>query len=211
MATLTLCSELKATRADLEALPVPEPMGKKHFPIPHIDLVRGLDAAFRAYGLEIVEEQLGLNDNGLRLFAAVRVRALKGDLTSFARDGQDFAVGYRSGNDKSVSLKMAAGVAVFVCSNLELHGDNLLLNRKHTPGLGNGGLSNELDAAIGKYVVQQKDYVRMQDKARAMELGINRAKCLIYDAFRADVLPPCDFVKVDRNFFHPEPEWNDQC
>jgi len=211
MSTITLCSELRVTRADLKALPTPARLGPRHFPVKHIDLVTNLDEVLKANDLEIVEEKLGLNgEDGERLFAATIVRPQPNSpLSSYARDGQDFALGYRSGNDQSLCLVFIAGVGVFVCSNLELHGDSVLLKRRHTTGLGDGGLGEELNRGIGKYVEQQKGYVILQDQAKKKELGEEKAKSLIYDGFRAGILPGSAFTKVDRNFFRPEPEWTD--
>ena len=108
MSTITLCSELRVTRADLKALPTPARLGPRHFPVKHIDLVTNLDEVLKANDLEIVEEKLGLNgEDGERLFAATIVRPQPNSpLSSYARDGQDFALGKNREGDADMLGKL---------------------------------------------------------------------------------------------------------
>ncbi len=67
--------------------------------------------------------------------------------TSPALSNGDRGLGldFRHGNDQSMSLHLVAGTRVFVCDNLTLSGDMIVLRRKHTKGL---SLRDEVRAGI---------------------------------------------------------------
>jgi len=205
------CDAFKTTRQDLAALPIPESMGTRHKPIPHIDFIEELDGVLKDAGLEVTTEKLGVTPNGMKLFGALTISPCllqRSILNDHRRAGQGFALAYRKANDQSMAIKLLAGLKIFVCDNMAMTAseDAICLGRKHTTGI---DLRGELQKGIHTYIGKQQRFVTMMDRAREYKLEDEDAKLIIYDAFVNNVLPGNRFPKVHRNYFEPEPEWKD--
>ena len=64
--TARICAQEHVTRDYLRALPLPCSIGPRHMPVPHIDLVEGIDTCLANRGLEIASEDLGVAGNVTR-------------------------------------------------------------------------------------------------------------------------------------------------
>ena len=103
------------TREQLAALPAV--VGTDTFkPIAHIELVQTMEKVLRYRGVEIVKEQYALRRDGSRLFGTF-------DLNYPGLAGTRAAIGFRTANDKTMSIQIVAGMTVFVCDNVVLNGD----------------------------------------------------------------------------------------
>ena len=61
MGLMLHCGATEINRADLARLPIPEPMGPRHFPTPFINLVEETERAFKRIGnYDIVKEEYGV-------------------------------------------------------------------------------------------------------------------------------------------------------
>lgn len=193
------------TPDDLRALPAPEPVGPKHKPVPHIDLFETGEAVSRDLGLKWTQPQLVLNKDGSRLFGGAIVeptnRGLGATLRQSRPDGSAFALVFKSGNAGRVSITLAGGICPFICSNLDLHADAVVLKRKHTTGL---RLEAELREGLERYVESTVDFLRIREEAATLSLRDDEAKLAIFDAFDAGLLAPRFFPHVVRNYFAPE-------
>ena len=193
-----------ATRANLRALPTPATLGKKHRPVPHIELIETLERVCSARGLKWGREQLVTGRDGLRLFfggiITPKRTGLGRDLLDYRRPGQAFALAGKSGNDGRVSIQIGAGAHVSVCGNLDLHADLICLKRKHTVGL---RLEAELEEAIERYVEHTRRFVEVTDAAAQRVITDEEAKLRIFDVFQQGALAPRFFPHVARNFFAP--------
>ena len=82
-----------------------------------------------------------------------------------------FAIGLRTGNDRSLALQLICGVRVFVCSNMAFSGDFLALKRKHTAGLSLDVL-DDYDSLYEPHLIGQRAWPLMKlrrfDEARAV-------------------------------------------
>lgn len=204
------------TRAELATIPTPPPRGARHRPVPHHELVGTLDGVLREAGLTIADERYAVARNGGRLFGVMTVRPNEGHvLQSAVREGQEFAIGLRSGNLGDVSIKLVASLKVVVCTNLAVAGTgsgtgsgngSVSLRRKHTTGL---RLEPALREAVGKYQEQQLGFVAVTDKARQLELTDDQARLAIFGAFERRIVSPRLFPEVVANYFAPRPEWTD--
>ena len=207
MHTVELCLHTgetdRVTRDALRALPLPQPLSRRHRPVPHIELVEALQEQLDRRGLVITREQLALRRDGQRLFGTM-------DLTWQAQEpaagDEGLALGLRQGNDLSYAIEIVAGQRVFVCDNLALYGEVIAVRRKHTAGL---RLQEELAAGIDRYL----EYVgRLVDGIAALkerEIANEDAKRAIYDVFAQRILPLRFFDDVDRAYFRPEADWAD--
>lgn len=113
-----------ATRDDVFGTDTPDPTDT-HFPVPHAALVETVERHIHNSGFEVVREEYGLWNEGMRMFG---VWALTN-----GQEDKDFqlAIGLRNAHDKSFSAGMAVGSRVFVCDNLAFSAE-IVIARKHT-------------------------------------------------------------------------------
>jgi hypothetical protein len=78
--------------------------------------------------IQIAKEEYAIQREGNYLFAALTTNWLNTGETAAA-------IAFRHSNDKTEAMKMYAGVSVFICENMALSGDEIILNRKHTTRL----------------------------------------------------------------------------
>jgi hypothetical protein len=94
-------------------LAVPTPAATTTWrPIPHGELLAGVQTTLERSGLRTVEEGHGLTRDGNRYFGLLRVQ-------NATPDG-DFGlvVGVRNSHDKTFPAGLVVGASVFVCDNL---------------------------------------------------------------------------------------------
>ena len=181
------------TRDQLVKLPTPEPTATWK-PIPHIELVETLADILAKNQIQIRQEQFALRRDGSTLFGVLQ---LAYDDTE---DGTA-AMGLRTSNDKSMSIQICAGLAVFVCDNLVFRGDLIALNRKHTSAL---NLRTELSGAVLRF---QDHFGRLTgeiEHLKERQLADAEAKVLIHDAFANGVMPVRFLPTVSLMYFHPQ-------
>lgn len=173
---------------------VPAPIATETFkPIPHIELVESLDKTIQAAGLSTVSEKLALRRDGQMLFG---VRTLGGLGTV---DGQA-ALGIRTANNKTMSLQMVAGLTVFVCDNLAFRGDMIALKRKHTSGL---SLGEELRQGLEQFKRHFEVLTNEIEGLKTRGLTDTEAKAIIFDVFRAGIMPTRFLPAVAKEYFEP--------
>ena len=185
------------TREQLMAIPAP--IGTDTFkPIAHFELIQSMQAILEHKGISIVKEQFAIRSDGSKLFGTF-------DLSLEGITGTGGALGFRTGNDRSMRLQMITGMRVFVCDNMAFSGDEIILNRKHTSRL---DLLPELMQAMDRFLLR---YAKLKDEAvglQGISLDDNQAKALIHDAFIREIMPLRFLPAVSRAYFNPEiPDW----
>jgi len=182
----------KVTRGELEVIPTP--MGTATFkPVSHIELVTSLQAILDSKGISIVKEQFAVRAHGSRLFGTF-------DLSLEGVNGSCASLGFRTANDRTMKISIVAGMSVFVCDNMVLSGDSVILNRKHTSGL---DLLPELMGAVGRY---QERYASLREQVASLAdltLTNESAKALIHDAFVREIMPIRYLPNVSKEYFNP--------
>jgi len=180
------------TRAQLQAIPAPEPTATFR-PIPHFELVDMLDRTLNQFGMHIESEQFAIRRDGSVLFGVFQL-AYGETLDGTA------ALGLRTGNDKTMSLQICAGLRVFVCDNLAFRGDMIALKRKHTAGL---NLKEELTVALIRF---QDHFGRLTGEISHLKerwLGDIEAKALMHDVFAKGLMPVRLLPEVSSAYFAP--------
>ncbi len=193
----------RVTRDTLRALPLPQPLSRRHRPVPHIELVEALQAQLDRRGLAITREQLALRRDGQRLFGTMD---LAWQARAPAPTDEGLALGLRQGNDLSYAIEIVAGQRIFVCDNLALYGEVIAVRRKHTSGL---RLPEELAAGMDRYLEYVGRLVDGIATLKEREIETAEAKRAIYDVFAQRILPLRFFDDVDRAYFRPETGWSD--
>jgi hypothetical protein len=195
------CGSQVISRADLEQLPAPLPLGPMHRPVPHHELAGILKEELNTAGYEVTHEEYAVQHRGLKLFGVMDLAPGSGITPGLSNGDKGLGLGFRHGNDQSMSLCLVAGVRVFVCDNLALSGDMIVLRRKHTTGL---SLKDEIRAGVERliqeYTALEQGILRLKDRG----LSDPEAKAIIYDAFvHRDVLPMRLLPQVGAWYFEP--------
>lgn len=118
------CGGEVATAAELDLVPIPAAT-ESYQPVGHGDITKFLKTlgGDLLTGYHLARESYGLAREGQRFFG---VHVYQNDNANLG-----LAVGFRNSYDKSMSLGIVLGAAVFVCDNLALKGDVSIM-RKHT-------------------------------------------------------------------------------
>jgi hypothetical protein len=163
----------------LAELPVPEPLGPRHKPIPYIDVATGLvDAAERA-GLRVLDTQwaVGKYRNVVDHWGQARridnaemvgLVTVEGGGLPEREDGA-WQIAYQGGQAEHIAQRLMTGINMFVCTNLALLGGEMVLKKKATSGL---YLLDELfDEALGRFLNQSAEIDALETKAYPAELA----------------------------------------
>jgi hypothetical protein len=181
------------TRAQLLAVPTPEPTATFR-PVPHYELIDMLDQVLNQASIHIRQEQFALRRDGAVLFGVLQL--------AYGKSGDGVAaVGLRTGNNKTMSLQICAGLSVFVCDNLCFRGDLIALKRKHTSGL---NLRVELAEAVIRF---EEHFGRLTGEVASLKerwLADLEAKALIHDVFTQGLMPVRFLPDVSKAYFEPQ-------
>lgn len=204
---LSHCGSRVVTLTELSALPAPEPLGPLHRPVPHHELVEVLKEELASAGYEVNREEYAIQHHGLKLFGVMDLAPKPGTSSNLSNGDKGLGLGFRHGNDQSMSLHLVAGARVFVCDNLILSGDMIVLRRKHTKGL---SLKDEVKAGIDRllleYAALEKGILRLKERG----ISDHEAKSILYDAFIQDgILPMRCLAKVGSWYFEPPADAED--
>ena len=180
------------SRAQLQALATPDPTATFK-PIPHFELVDMLDRTLNHSGMHITREEYAVRRDGSVLFGVLQL--------AYGENADGIAaLGLRTGNNKTMSLQICAGLSVFVCDNLVFRGDMIALRRKHTSGL---NLKEELALAVLRF---QDHFGRLTTEIAGLKdraLADLEAKALIHDVFAQNLMPVRFLPEVSRQYFAP--------
>lgn len=190
------------TLEQLKALPEPEPLGLRHKPVPHAQLVEGILAEVERRELVPVRTQLALGAKGHALFGVMDLQKVGVEATG--ERGVSF--GFRSSTNSSLAIKAVAGTRVFVCDNLALSGDMIAFLKKSTIGL-------DFKDMIAHGFDQFAEHVTVMDlhiaELGATALSDGEAKQRIFDVFNAGIMPVRLFDDVARIYFQPTEDMTD--
>jgi len=189
--------------SDLYALGTPEPMGPRHRPIPHYEVVEAITKQVHDRGWTVAKTQLGVAQKGHMLFGVMDLRdyRVQGvDSSALQRDGLGTCFGFRSSTNQSFALRGVAGARVFVCDNLSLSGSEFVMRHKLTLYL---NLQLLISEALNKFVHQSRALLADMDRLRHTILTETAAKTRIFDLFNAGAMPLHLFDDVSRCYFHP--------
>lgn len=184
------------TREQLAAMLPPQPQGRFHTPVAHIELIQMLEYSVKeTLKAEVRSEQFAVRKDGAMLFGVM-------SLTYRERDDLSAAIGFRHSNDRSMSLQFVAGMSVFVCDNMVMRGDTIFLREKHDVRTLN--LQAQLTAGLGVYAKQVAMLESETDALRTTLLDDNAAKAFILDAFVKHHVMPINLMSdVVTAYFEP--------
>lgn len=205
------CGAEVVTYDDLKALPAPIPRSKVHAPVPHHEFVDKLHSVLSENGWSVRREKFSVSKDTNRLFGVMDLDRESG---GFQIPGIGTSLGLRQSNGGDMSAQIVAGGQVFVCDNLAMKGDEVILK---VPHLVDHPILPAIEDAIDLLGPQQKDLELTIEKAIETNLTPYQAKSLFWDLFaRHQTIPTRFAAQADRIYFDPEAaeapeviEWRD--
>ncbi len=193
-----------------ELADIPTPQATSSWrPVPHIDLVTGLQEGLdragvihAARGVAIREAQYAVSPSGEKLFGVFKLD------TPSDIPGAGWSMGFRNSHDKSLRISAIAGMNVFVCDNLAFSAKAIMFNRFHNPAL---SLRFEIERGIQTYFTSMRALEGDVTAARARVLDDDTAKRMMFDLFYEGVLSQTLFEPVARNYFRAEQLGYEDC
>jgi hypothetical protein len=157
MALLLHCGAEPAKLKDLAEVPLPKAT-KSYQPVGHDDLANMLSELANSLlsGFTHVKSDFGLARYGQQMFG---VHTYKN-----SDENLGLSIGFRNSYDRTLSIGIASGAAVFVCDNLALTGDIAVL-RKHTLNV----QSDIEQMAISTIFKSRSAYFQVRDDAKIMQ------------------------------------------
>ena len=144
----TLISSNRVTMDTLSDIKVPDKT-HSYVPVSHIDFINNTkNIADRILDKhQLYKEQYGVARDGKQMFGTLTYKE------SFHDDPQDIglSIGIRNSYDKSMSLGLCSGASVFVCENLMMTGE-IVVMRMHT-----GSIIDELKGLIFNALLKAED------------------------------------------------------
>lgn len=195
-ATATLVAHRGATlvsRQDLAKYEPPEPT-KSWKPVKHSLIVDLMHEELDRREIQVAKEEYAIQREGNYLFAALVLNWLRDDDMSAA-------IAFRHSNDKSEAMKMYAGVSVFICDNMVLSGDEIILNRKHTTRL---NVAAELTKSFDRYNDGTLVLQRNIGDLKAGPLSLGDAQRKLFEVFYRRMLPARMLVPVTDSYLSKE-------
>ncbi len=187
----------EATKADLAAVPVPEPTESYH-PVPYGRFIEEVELHVPRFGLKVESEAFALAREGAQMFGVLTCANGKP-----ARD-YALAIGLRNSVDRSLSVGLVAGVHVVVCQNLAFSGE-VSMHRKHT-----AHVFRDLPDLIYRMLSQVTSMrERIDGEIAAMkvrELPPAHAHHLMVEAVKAEVVSASRLPKVIEAWEEPKHE-----
>ena len=193
------CGGEAATLEQIAAVPPPEETDS-YKPLPHYDLAFNTmkigEEMMGLRGFKVGKAAFGLSHEGRRMFGLVSFKN--------GTQGMGLAVGFRNSYDKSMSAGFAIGGRVFVCDNLALAGE-LVVMRRHTGGIIEE-LRDKLVLTFHRAYQTWDSLVNDRNRMQACELSSDRAHELIGLAFGRKLIGPRQFLNVVREWRTPRHE-----
>ena len=187
----------QATKADLAAVPVPEPT-ESYYPVPYGRFVEEVELHVPRFGLEIKSSEFALAREGAQMFGVLTCTNGHG-----AKD-YALAIGLRSSYDRSLAVGATFGSRCFVCDNLAFSGE-VSMSRRHTVNV-----FRDLPDLIYKMLSQVSSMRERIDAEitamKACELPLAQAHHLMVEAIRVNVMPASRLPKVIEAWEEPQHE-----
>lgn len=182
------------TREQLDLVAMPEAT-ESYVPVSHYHLADRLltisQDILRDYVL--IGENYGIARNGNQLFAVLKFKNSQCDI--------GLSIAFRNSYDRSMAIGMAIGATVFVCDNLALKGE-IVVMKKHTKNV----WAELEETAIATIYKSQKNYEQIVadvDSFKALPLENTEAFQLMGVLFGNNVVSPRQMTVLKGEWLRP--------
>lgn len=198
MSQVSLCKHTDSKlvgRHDLDLIQVPAATDS-YIPIAHYQMAELIATASQDVLKDyvLVSESYGLARKGNQLFAVLNFR---GDSAEMA-----MSIAFRNSYDKSLSFGMAFGAQVFVCENLCLHGD-IVVMKKHSKNI----WDTLEDTVIANIFKAQRHYEKVlidSERLKGRPLEDRSAFQLMGLLYGLDIVSPRQLATLRDEWLNPQ-------
>jgi hypothetical protein len=143
--------------SNLLAVPLPEKT-ETYTPVPHRILINEIQDKLAARNMQVINRSYSSNNNGQQMVGRFAIQADDSEM--------NMMLGFKNSYDKSMTVGLAAGARVIVCSNGMVTGDMVAMKRKHT-----GAVLEELhDYIIDAVNMLEDNFIELKKDKEIMEL-----------------------------------------
>jgi len=192
-ATATLVAHRGATlvsREELAEYEPPEPEGRWK-PVKHSLIVDLMHEELKRRQIQVAKAEYAVQKDGNYLFAVLTLNWLRDQEMSAA-------LAFKHSHDKTEAMKMYAGVRVFICDNMALSGDEIILNRKHTTRL---NVAAELTKAFDTYKNGVLMLQRNIEDMKGWMMTQTAIEATLFEIFYRRILPARMLVPIADSFY----------
>ena len=191
------CGGTPATRPELDLIVMPDKT-ETYCPISHYELANRIVTVSQDMLSDyvMIGESYGIARNGNQLFAVLN---FKGESNEMA-----MSIAFRNSYDKSLAFGLAFGAQVFVCDNLAISGD-IVVMKKHSKTI----LDTLDDIIIANIFRARQAYQKIlfdSDKLKRRPLLDNQAFGLMGLLFGKDLVSPRQLTKLRQEWTAPSHE-----
>jgi len=188
------CGGQAITRQELDLIQIP-PKTETYTPIPHFELANRIVTVSQDMLSDyvMIGESYGIVRNGNQLFAVLNFQAESKEMA--------MSIAFRNSYDKSLSFGLAFGAQVFVCDNLALTGD-IVVMKKHSKGI----MDTLDDCIIANIFRARQAYQKIlfdSDKLKRRPMQDNQAFGLMGLLFGRDLVSPRQLTKLRNEWTNP--------
>ena len=191
------CGGQALSRQELDLIQLPAKT-ETYTPIPHFELANRITGVSQDMLTDyvMISESYGIARNGNQLFAVLN---FQGESREMA-----MSIAFRNSYDKSLSFGLAFGAQVFVCDNLALTGD-IVLMKKHSKTIMDT-LDDCIIANIFRARLAYQKILFDSDKLKRRPLLDNQAFGLMGLLFGKDLVSPRQLTKLRKEWISPSYE-----
>lgn len=185
------------TRDRLDLIPMPEPT-ESYVPVSHYHLADKFLTISQDIlrDFVLIGESYGIARQGNQLFAVLKFKNDKSDL--------GLSIAFRNSYDRSMAIGLAVGASVFVCDNLALTGE-IVVMKKHTKNV----WAELEETAIATIYKSQKNYEQIVADAeafKALPLENMEAFQLMGVLFGNNIISPRQLTVLKSEWLRPRYE-----
>lgn len=192
--TLSLYTGEECSREALDLIPLPQET-ETYRPLSHFQLANKMMSVSQdmLHDYVLVGERYGIARKGNQLFAVL----------SFQGESREMglSIAFRNSYDKSMSFGIACGAQVFVCENLALQGD-IVVMKKHTKTI----WDTLEETVLGAIYRAQKSYEKVlidSDRLKQRELVNRDAFQLMGLLYGMDIVSPRQLTILKQQWLTP--------
>jgi len=191
------CGGEGVDREALDLIPLPEATDS-YVPVSHYDLTGRVkvfcEAILKDYAL--IGESYAIARNGNQMFALLKFR------TEDEETG--LSVAFRNSYDRSMSIGLAVGATVFICDNLALQGD-LVVMKKHTKNVWND-LEGKIITTLYKSIERYSQILVDRDTLKSRRISDDQGFQFLGLAYGHGILSPRQMPVAKEKWTNPDYE-----
>lgn len=203
-----MAKTLTLTRDNAHEIALPSPQGPRHRPLNYGRVIEGVEDALHTNGFNVsrARYQLSKPRDGLQgtcMTGLIDINDTRARELHAGNSDTGWTIGILHDNMRRAGLRILGGKTVFICDNLMTHGDDIVLNRRHTEGL-ETLLPDMLNQGVQGFRKRMLDIDGYIEQLKIEGLTDMQAESMLYRMHVKGGLPGQFLKGIHRNYFGPE-------